>query len=594
MLRRKYDNAWNDPKLFGLRYGEKYLVSTEMCRKFENACKEDQWLLAEALKEKRKAESDSWTKTEHRLCDSMLKKLNNGDSNEWVVFPGSILTGSKDFQVRRRLGGNSQFKEIQWLGNSFVMRHVIGEVNPLRAEISSLLSLSHPNILQYLCGFYDEEKKEWFLVMEIMNKDLNTYVKESSSPRRRTVMTIPVIVDMMLQIARGMEYLHSQKICHGELNPSNILLKPRTSSEGYFHVKVSGFGLSSVKNQSSPRSSLDSDPIVPFIWYAPEVLLEWEQQGNVRYSEKADVYSFGMICFEILTGKVPFEDGHLQGDKMARNIRAGERPLFPYGSPKFLVNLTKKCWQTDPMSRPSFASICRILRYIKKFLVMNPEASGDFPPEPQILPVVDVCETESGFQKKFGPDSLLVSQIPFQMFSFRLAEMEKNRPGEDIAEEVSKSTIHGALTIKDEEFLLGAEDLIPPPASILKSVYSDVMERKFRSMKKATGDARSFYSDVPGKRILSPKKGSSDTRSVYSDAPEKKTLSSRRGLRGARAIFSTVPENKTLPVKKGGRDTNPFGVNSPEKKSLVVKKDSKDSNKKGLGRFRTCVIANTL
>lgn len=383
------------------------------------------------------------------------------------------------------------------------MRHIIGVIDPLKPEIFELLSLSHPNVLRYLCGFHEEEKQECFLVMEPMNKDLGSHIKENSSPRRRNLIPIPIIVDIMLQIARGMEYLHSRSIYHGELNPSNVLLKSRTSSEGYFHVKVSGFGLQSVK-KPSPRSSPNPDSVTPFIWYAPELLAEQETPdfAKFKYSEKADVYSFGMVCFEILTGKVPFEDGHLQGDKISRNIRAGERPLFPFGSPKFLVSLTKKCWQHDVASRPSFGSICRILRYIKKFVVMNPESAQS---ELQ-NPVPNFCEIENGFLKRFVSEENLglqsVSEIPFEMFSFRLSE---------------KSVISYG---KDDNLSSTAEDVVGSEPSDRKPVgSSNVCEkRNLLLAKKDTTDAKSVDSDVSERKVSPEKK----TKSIVSNGSDKK------------------------------------------------------------------------
>ena len=357
-LTKKYDKEWNDLKLFQFRFGKQYLIPRDICSRFESAWREDRWNLVEALREKKSSESA--TKNQQRLAGLLIKKIIGSEAYNDKLFPSSILYGG-DYLVRRRLGG--QYKEIQWLGDNFVLRHFFGEVEPSCSEISTLLSLSHPNILQYLCGFYDEEKKEVMLVLELMNKDLSCYMKEHYGSRRRILFSLPVVVDLMFQIARGMEYLHSQKIYHGELNPSNIFLEARNNTEGYFRLKISGYGLSTVKTRSSPNSSPMPVEPNPFIWYAPEVLLEEEQLGNTsisKYTEKADVYSFGMLCFELLTGKVPFEEGHLQGEKVSRNIRAGERLLFPHTAPKYLVNLTKRCWHTDPNQRPSFSSICRI------------------------------------------------------------------------------------------------------------------------------------------------------------------------------------------------------------------------------------------
>ncbi|KAL6349186.1 hypothetical protein AAG906_033842 [Vitis piasezkii] len=481
-LATKYEKEWNDPKLFQWKFGKQYLVTREICSRLESALREDRWLLLEMIREKKS--SGSVGKNEQKLGDLLLKKLNGSEQFNGKLFPGSVLVGAKDYQVKRRLEGGSQCKEIQWLGEGFVLRQFFGEIEPLNSEISSLLSLSHPNIMQYLCGFYDEEKKECLLVMEMMNKDLHSQIKENCGQRRRILFPLPVMVDLMLQIARGMEYLHSMKVYHGDLNPSNIFLKGRNSStEGYFHAKVSGFGLSSIKNHTFSRSSPGQNGTDPLIWHAPEVLAEQEQLGSScssKFSEKADVYSFGMLCFELLTGKVPFEDSHLQGDKMSRNIRAGERPLFPFPSHKYLANLAKRCWHTDPVQRPSFSSICRILRYIKRFLVQNPDHS-----QPDLTqPPVDYFELEAGFVKKLtvegNLDPMPVSQIPFQMFAYRLVEKEKTSL--DYKDKSSESASEAAASVSGDENVALVDDPFLQ-ASEGRLVCSETPEKKISPAK---------------------------------------------------------------------------------------------------------------
>ncbi|XVF10460.1 hypothetical protein REPUB_Repub07fG0184900 [Reevesia pubescens] len=544
-LAMKYDREWNDPKLFQFRFGKQYLIPRDICSRFEIAWREDRWNLIEALREKKSSESA--TKNQQRLAGLLIKKIIGSEAYNGKLFPSSVLYGG-DYLVRRRLEG--QYKEIQWLGDNFVLRHFFAEVEPPCSEISTLLSLSHPNILQYLCGFYDEEKKEVMLVLELMNKDLSTYMKENCGSRRRILFSLPVVVDLMFQIARGMAYLHSQKIHHGELNPSNIFLKARNNTEGYFHLKISGYGLNTVKTRSSPNSSPKPNPIEsnPCIWYAPEVLLEQEQPGNnniFKYTEKADVYSFGMLCFQLLTGKVPFEDGHLQGEKVSRNIGAGERPLFPYTAPKYLVNLTKRCWHTDPNQRPSFSSICRILRYIKKFLVMN--ADHD---QPELrLPVSDYCEIEAWFLKKFAANGtfnpLSVAQIPFQMFAYRLAEKDKtilntdDKNGELAIEAASTSRDENKSTVEDP--VIAASDT-KSVASDVKSVYSDI--------KSICSDMRSIYSEIPEKRSI--KSDTPQKRSIPTNIPEKKMFLMKK---------NTNVKAKKCPGTPNGQSAKPSTLN---------------------------------
>lgn len=422
----KYRKEYRDMKLFKWKFGKQYLITQDLCNRYDTVWKEDRWFLFNKIHEKKVSGA---TKYEKKLVDLLLRNLEVSESLEAKLLPSSILVGSKDYQVRRRMGNGSQYKEILWLGESFVIRHFSGDIDALEPEIKELLSLSHPNIMDCLCGFTDEERKECFLLMELMSKTLSTHIKEIHGPRKRIPFLLHVAIDLMLQIARGMEYLHLKKVYHGELNPSNILVKPRsTSPEGYLHAKVSGFGLSSVKDLNQ-KGNANQNGTLSFIWYSPEVLEEQEQSGGSsisKYTEKSDMYSFGMVCFELLTGKVPFEDSHLQGEKMSRNIRAGERPLFPLNSPKYLINLTKKCWHTDPNQRPNFSSICRVLRYIKRFLALNPGYNKE--PDPP-MPPVDYCDIESAILRKFpswgSSESSPISNIPFQMFSYRVVEREK-------------------------------------------------------------------------------------------------------------------------------------------------------------------------
>lgn len=534
VIMKKYDSCLNDPKLFQWMYGNQYLVPREICTQIDNAVKEDQWLLHQTIIEKKKTLAPSLTKQHKRLADFLLKKLSEVDVKKPNLLSSSVLFGANDYYVKRRIGlglGEGHIKEIQWLGESFALKSFFGEMlPPMSNDISQLLSLSHPNILQYLCGFYDEEKKEGFLLMELMNKNLNSHIKENCGQRKSLPFSLPAAVDIMLQVARGMEYLHSRKIYHGDLNPSNILLRPRSSpaaAEGYFHVKVCGFSFGSVK--TSVRSPA-AKAVESVIWYAPEVLADKEQTdqistSNSKYSEKADVYSFGMLCFEVLTGKVPFEDNHLQGDKIVRNISVGGRPLFPYPSPKYLANLTKKCWHPIPVLRPSFASICRILRYIKKTLVINPEhGNPESPP-----PLVDYCDIEAGYSMKFPGDGNFelapVTQIPFQLYSYKLIEKEKiSRNSKDKSWDYLFGG-DGRLAAMDDLFLIPSD---------VRSVHSEIIET--RSSTVAPLDQRSVVSDNADFKLFSSDRGSS----ADSDSQRRKSL------------LAMGTNNKRFSVSSGG------------------------------------------
>lgn len=443
VIAKKYDGDMLEPGLFQRAHGEAYLVWPELVKRMESAWKEDRWILSQLLDEMRSpaARTPPLTKSERRLADVLT-------APRGTVHPASVLLGS-DYAVRRRLGG--RVKEAQWMGEPVAVKHIVGE--DAESEVALLASVAHPNVSHAAHCFRDAERKEYVVVMDqLMAKDLGTHVREVCGPRRGKPFPLPVAVDVMLQVARGMEYLHGKNVRHGALNPCNVLVRPR-NPDGYVHVKVAGYGRSGstkapVANGNASGGGGEENGC---IWYAPEVL---DQEGDMnRRTEKADVYSFAMVCFELLTGKVPFEDKHLQGDTTSRNIRAGERPLFPFQAPKYLVALTKRCWHADPTQRPTFASICRVLRYVKRFLLMNPAAeqqqqdNGDAPP---VVPPVDYLDIEAQLLRRIpawqrGEGAARAWDVPFQMFAYRTIEREKMVASKDKASDSGSdgNSVHG-------------------------------------------------------------------------------------------------------------------------------------------------------
>ncbi|KAJ0962972.1 hypothetical protein J5N97_028094 [Dioscorea zingiberensis] len=494
---KKYEREWMDPKLFQHKFGMQYLVSQEICKRFDTVLKEDRWLFSEMVFEKRSSVSSPLTKQENNIAELLV-------GSKGKMFPASFLVGSKEYQVRRRLGSGSNYKEIQWMGETFALRHFLGDVEALRHEISLFSSIMHPNVMNVKYAFSDEVKKESFLVMELMSKDLSKYIKEICCARRRIPFPLQVAVDIMLQIARGMEYLHSHNIYHGELNPANILVKSRNSPEGYLHIKITGFGFSALKNLKPSSNQTDSNP---YIWYAPEVLVDQDQtsgsSSHSKYTEKADVYSFAMICFELLTGKIPFDDSHLQGDKMSRNIRAGERPLFPFPSPKYLTNLTKRCWHTNPSVRPSFSCICRVLRYIKKFLVLNPDQGFPGPAPPMDFFDLDMSLSKI-FKTKTTTGTMRISEIPFQMFAYRVIEREKTSM--NIREKSSDSGSEGTPICGDEAvFAMNInDDSFSTLDSLKQSSTLNSEPTKKVSVRKLEGKSKTYLVKSPKGRVRPP------------------------------------------------------------------------------------------
>jgi len=168
---------------------------------------------------------------------------------------------------------------------------------------------------------------------------------------------------MCLDVAQGVDYLHScrPQVIHRDLKSLNLLMfRVVTGPKDVPLVKVSDFGLARMKeaDQAEGWQTLTSAAGTAH-WMAPEV-------PKGRYTEKADVYSYAMVIFEIICREVPFEDENAK-DAMQMHMR-GHRPdkeAIPPDVPVALEQLMVRCWDQEPERRPPFTEILKILKAIK-------------------------------------------------------------------------------------------------------------------------------------------------------------------------------------------------------------------------------------
>jgi serine/threonine protein kinase len=93
---------------------------------------------------------------------------------------------------------------------------------------------------------------------------------------------------------------------------------------------------------------------------------EEEEIAKENYPLKADIYSYGITCAEILTGKIPFPHTEYKRTELLQVIRQGERPPLPLDCPTLLANLITRCWDTDSCNRPDFVQVCNKLLDCKR------------------------------------------------------------------------------------------------------------------------------------------------------------------------------------------------------------------------------------
>ncbi|URD73268.1 STYKc [Musa troglodytarum] len=187
------------------------------------------------------------------------------------------------------------------------------------SEVAFLSRLYHPNIVQGTLRMYLHKKEPYSLSTE-------------------------TILRLALDISRGMRYLHSQGVIHRDLKSHNLLLNDE------MRVKVADFGTSCLETQC--RESKGN--MGTYRWMAPEMIKE------KPYTRKVDVYSFGIVLWELTTALVPYQGMTPVQAAYAASEKNLRPPLSTTCSP-VLNNLIKSCWSANPAKRPDFSYIVSVL-----------------------------------------------------------------------------------------------------------------------------------------------------------------------------------------------------------------------------------------
>jgi serine/threonine protein kinase len=172
---------------------------------------------------------------------------------------------------------------------------------------------------------------------------------------------------VLRKIVEGLKKIHDNKVVHHDFHTGNILMSfdddfISTYGNSMCDVYISDMGLCGEVNNIDETKIYG---VMPFV--APEVL-----RGN-PYTQAADMYSFSMIMYFIATGRQPFANC-AHDIVLALNICDGIRPeINEQGTPKFYIDLMKRCWDPNPDNRPSVSEVEELIRYSD--LYKNEEAN---------------------------------------------------------------------------------------------------------------------------------------------------------------------------------------------------------------------------
>jgi hypothetical protein len=359
-----------DPKWSDNVKDEEFLIIDEKA-------KEDQQMLMSRLTEVRSSDSENLIKRLEISSDRAAVLLENSTNviDAWKVDYKSI-DRVPNGQIGK--GGFATVHKVTWLGKDFAEKCFHGPDNECIQEAYLVAGLSHPNILPLFC--FATGDHHCSLVMELMDEDL--YSLMTRRLRNEETLDAPFklleAVDIMLQVAEGMNYLHQNRVLHRDLKSMNILVK-YNEHDRHVYAKVADFGFSRIKELSCTYSNLTVNRGTTR-WMAPELFGDSEDHNvgpssssesnlSLKYHFKVDVYSFGMVCYEILTGCVPFFNFNLTG--LGKRIKDGLRPDMPEQCPEKLSTLVQACYHHEPAIRPSFPDICVELRHIMCSLMVG-------------------------------------------------------------------------------------------------------------------------------------------------------------------------------------------------------------------------------
>ncbi|KAK9091653.1 hypothetical protein Sjap_024830 [Stephania japonica] len=255
------------------------------------------------------------------------------------------------------LGSYGEVYRGDWHGTAVAIKKFLDQdisgdaLEEFRSEVRIMKRLRHPNVVLFMGAV--TRAPNLSIVTEFLHRGslyrLIHGPNNQLDERRR--------LRMALDVARGMNYLHNctPVIVHRDLKSPNLLVDKN------WIVKVCDFGLSRMKHNTFLSSKSTAGTAE---WMAPEVL------RNEPSNEKCDVYSFGVILWELSTMQQPWNG--MNPMQVVGAVGFQQRRLdIPDGMDPVIADIITKCWQTDPKLRPSFTEIMAALKPLQKPITSN-------------------------------------------------------------------------------------------------------------------------------------------------------------------------------------------------------------------------------
>ena len=220
----------------------------------------------------------------------------------------------------------------------------------LRKEFRALNRLNHENVLQVM-GIVVDQSDAVYLLTELMHQSLRHLLDQEPA---RITESPGTQVKVLKGVVNGMDHLHKENMLHHDLKSENLLL---TRS---LDVKIADFGMATGTGGSALTKTRHSGAGTQF-YEAPELFDEGPVSpdgtaGEPEFTRECDVYAFGLICWELLTGERPWAGK--SEISLCRALEKEQRPsLTDEQKEDYVGSIVCRCWAQDPASRPTFQQL---------------------------------------------------------------------------------------------------------------------------------------------------------------------------------------------------------------------------------------------
>ena len=209
-------------------------------------------------------------------------------------------------------------------------------------EVIMLATLKHPNIVRFIGAC--RKPMVWCIVTEYAKGgSVRQFLTKRQNRQNRSV-PLKLAVNQALDVARGMAYVHGLGMIHRDLKSDNLLIFGDKS------IKIADFGVARIEVQTEGMTPETGT----YRWMAPEMI------QHRPYTQKVDVYSFGIVLWELITGMLPFQNMTAVQAAFAV-VNKGVRPIIPNDCLPVLSEIMTRCWDANPEVRPPFPEVVKML-----------------------------------------------------------------------------------------------------------------------------------------------------------------------------------------------------------------------------------------